>query len=284
MLCIKCVFPQLIMACFLLRLVSIAHLHQCLDMGIAEEHAITFAGALSLTGYHPIVSMYSSFLQRAYDEILHDCARIKSDMTLLVDHVGMNGRTGETHAGIYDEAFIRSIPNVTLAMPSTLAEMKALFEQSLEPGHGVYAIRLTEENAEPGEPIEKLEYGKWIELRKAKKSALLGVGLKGRLLMERVKESNQDCGLINPIFLNPILPENIDLIKDCERIFLYDPYGTEAGFASSLALALAKAGFRGKLETAVIPDVFVPMGTRQEQAEQYGLDLETAFKRVSEFL
>ena len=114
---------------------------RCFDMGISEEHAGVFTGAITLQGIHPILCMYSTFLQRAYDEIFHDCARIHADMTLLVDRVGLIGKNGETHMGIYDVAFLRSIPNVIITMPSTLSEARVLMDLSMEKGHGVFAIR-----------------------------------------------------------------------------------------------------------------------------------------------
>ena len=102
------------------------------DFGIAEEHALTFSGALAVNGTHPIVCIYSTFLQRAYDEVLHDCARLNADMTLLLDRACLCGGLGETHQGIYDEAYLSSIPGVTLAMPSDKAIAQALFDQSFD--------------------------------------------------------------------------------------------------------------------------------------------------------
>ena len=106
------------------------------DVGINEEHALTMAGALSLNGFHPIVSVYSTFLQRAYDQLSHDCARMNTDLTLLIDRSGFVGADGSTHMGLYDEAFLKSIPNITLTMPSSFAEARYLYQVSLEAGHG----------------------------------------------------------------------------------------------------------------------------------------------------
>ena len=106
--------------------------NRCIDVGIAEEHAVTMAGALALNGLHPIVVIYSTFLQRAYDEISHDCARLNVNMTILVDRAGLVGSNGETHQGIYDEAFLKSIPGVVVTMPSDQSEAKALYHQSLD--------------------------------------------------------------------------------------------------------------------------------------------------------
>ena len=105
---------------------------RCIDVGIAEEHALTLAGAMALNGIHPIVAIYSTFLQRAYDELSHDCSRFNVDMTILIDRAGLVGSNGETHQGIYDEAYLKSIPNIVVTMPASQAEAKALYYQSFE--------------------------------------------------------------------------------------------------------------------------------------------------------
>jgi 1-deoxy-D-xylulose-5-phosphate synthase len=113
---------------------------RCIDVGIAEEHALTLAGAMSLQGIHPIVAIYSTFLQRAYDELSHDCARMNANMTVLIDRAGLVGSNGETHQGIYDEAYLKSIPHIVITMPATQSEAKALYYQSFD-NHGIVCIR-----------------------------------------------------------------------------------------------------------------------------------------------
>jgi len=105
--------------------------NRVIDVGINEEHAATLASSLSLSGMHPIISVYSTFLQRAYDEVSHDIARQKANATFLVDRAGLVGADGETHQGIYDEAYLASIPGTVVAMPSTIDEAYALYDESL---------------------------------------------------------------------------------------------------------------------------------------------------------
>ena len=165
-----------------------------LDVGIAEEHAATLSGALSRGGFHPIISIYSTFMQRAYDEISHDMSRTKANVTLLVDRAGLVGRDGETHQGIYDAAFLSSIPGVVISMPSTRAEAEFLYEESFN-NHGVFAIRYPRATCLAQGDNKSLSFGKWIKLRESsdKKVAVIGVGHLIRELNELIGKQNLDC-------------------------------------------------------------------------------------------
>lgn len=257
---------------------------RCFDVGINEEHALTLSGALSINGFHPIVSVYSTFLQRAYDEISHDCARMGTDLTLLIDRAGFVGADGSTHMGIYDEAFLKSIPNITLAMPSSRAEGKALYLTSLEKGHGVFAIRYphTLSNLLAPTPSLNLPYGKWRELlpAKGKKVAVLGVGPLGLELYEKLLENGYEGAFINPLYLFPMDLVGVESLLSCQTVYVYDPYGTKDGFAESLAAALAEKGFKGQLVLKAIPNVFVHHDTIDNQLALYHLTVEDALSEI----
>jgi 1-deoxy-D-xylulose-5-phosphate synthase len=184
-----------------------AYPERSFDVGINEEHALTLSGALALNGFHPIVSIYSTFLQRAYDQLLHDCARMNVDMTLLIDRAGFVGADGSTHMGLYDEAFLKSIPNVSLAMPSSFAEARYLYAFSLEKGHGVCAIRYphTLMNLLAPTPELHLKKGKWRLLAPDKGGdiAVLGIGPLGLELYEKLEEAGFEGSFINPLIPFP---------------------------------------------------------------------------------
>ena len=105
--------------------------NRVIDVGISEEHAFTFAGGLAVSGFHPVISIYSTFLQRSYDELSHDIARMNLNATILIDRAGLVGNDGDTHQGIYDEAFLYTIPNVTIAMASRSNEALSLMKERL---------------------------------------------------------------------------------------------------------------------------------------------------------
>lgn len=245
------------------------------DMGISEEHATTFAGSLSLQGYHPILSIYSTFLQRSYDELSHDCARIKSDMTLLIDKAGLSGENGETHMGIYDEAFLKSIPNLIISMPSDVSEEKALFKLSQEKGHGVFAIRIpnsfTEFNEKDLEKEEQIPMFKWKFVQKGDDpdEAIIAVGPNGKKLFSILKERKYAGMLINPLFLNPLDHETLDSILSCKRIIIYDAYGTEKGFTESVKDYLLTKSYQGEVKAFSLKNEFIGHDTIKNQEEKY---------------
>ena len=247
---------------------------RCFDFGIAEEHALTFAGALSLEGDHPIVCIYSTFLQRAYDELFHDCARMNTNMTLLIDRACLDGKLGDTHQGIYDEAYLSSIPGVTLAMASDKACAQALYEESFR-NHGVFAIRypreLVDERHEP--PAIELPYLRfhYEGNSTSSKLAVIAVGPREKELLALIKKNYLDVEVIDPVYLCPFQKDNVLPLLRYQNIIVYNAYGTENGFARTLAAALMEVGYRGKLTIRAIPNQFVGQATYESQLRQFGL-------------
>ncbi len=257
---------------------------RCFDFGISEEHAAVFAGSIALTGVHPILCMYSTFLQRAYDEISHDCARISADMTILVDRVGLIGKTGDTHMGIYDVAFLNSIPNVTICMPSGLSEAKALFKMSLEKGHGVMAIRYCgafETNAISQE-IEEIRSPEWkIAYRgKNKDLAIIAVGPHGKELFAKLKENSFDGLLVNALFQNPLDETVLSEALTYKNILIYDAYGTENGFVYSVKNYLFNNKYNGQTYSFSLPNEFIEHDTLENQEIKFGVSV----KQILEFI
>lgn len=245
---------------------------RCLDVGIAEEHALTLAGSLSLNGFHPIITIYSTFLQRAYDELSHDCARMNLNMTILIDRAGLVGKNGDTHQGLYDEAYLASIPNVILSQPSNKEIAKALYKLSLDK-HGIFCIRYPREfvTLDITKDI-KLGVGDYININnKQSENVVIGVGSKGRELFGLLEKEDVDASLIDPIFLNPISPSLVEFLLNKKKVFVYDPYGTENGFSSSLALSLLKYGFSGEYIVKSVPNRFVQSDSYDNQLSAFSL-------------
>jgi len=254
------------------------------DVGINEEHALTMAGALSLNGFHPIVSVYSTFLQRAYDQLSHDCARMNTDLTLLIDRSGFVGADGSTHMGLYDEAFLKSIPNITLTMPSSFAEARYLYQVSLEAGHGVFAIRYphTLSNLLAPTPELKLPYGKWrtLTMADAGEPVVLGVGPLGLDLYEKLEEKHFHGGFINPLFLFPLDVESSKRLLSSSAVYIYDPYATAQGFGEALAALLAQEHYQGQVIIKAAPNVFVHHDNVDAQLAKYHLTVQDALDEI----
>ena len=243
-----------------------------LDVGIAEEHAATLSGALSRGGFHPIISIYSTFMQRSYDEISHDMSRTKANVTILVDRAGLVGRDGETHQGIYDAAFLSTIPGVVITMPSTRKEAEYLYDESFN-NHGVFAIRYPRATCLEEGKEEHLSFGKWVKLResKSKKVAVIGVGHLVRELDKLVEEKNIDCTIYNSIFINPLDEDALKTLLSFDKIVIYDAYSTQGGLVSLVTLKLSQLKFKGLISAHCVPNVFVKQATISEQLESFGL-------------
>ncbi len=259
---------------------------RCFDFGISEEHAAIFAGAITLSGIHPILCMYSTFLQRAYDEISHDCARINADMTILIDRVGLIGTTGDTHMGIYDVAFLNSIPNIIISMPSTLSEAKALMDMSLEKGHGVFAIRHVGAflDVKDIDKTEKIEFLKWktIFKGKSKKQAIIAVGPHGKELFDKLlNESDFDGLLVNAIFQNPLDETLLPEICTYENVVIYDAYGTVNGFTNSVKNYLFDEKYSGNTFAFALPNAFIEHDSLENQEKHFGVSVNQIFDFIS---
>lgn len=245
-----------------------------IDVGIAEEHACTLASSISLSGYHPIISIYSTFLQRAYDEVSHDLARMNCNATFLVERAGLIGADGETHQGIYDEAYLASIPNVVVTIASTVDESKALFDESFN-NHGPFFIRLPRTLTKKVDSVNKinLEFGKWLKLSEdnSHKLAIIGCGPLLRELEKLLKEEHISATLINALYLNPIDKKMLDEVLDYEQIVVYDPYSTRRGLVNLVMEHLLEKQFKGVTKAYFVPNEFVKQGTINEQLEKYHL-------------
>ena len=256
-----------------LQNVFAAYPKRCFDVGIAEEHAATTSGALSLNGFHPIISIYSTFMQRAYDEIAHDMARVGANATLLVDRAGLVGKDGETHQGIYDEAFLSTIPNVVITMPSNAEEASALLSESMN-NHGVFAIRFPRSSIEQTtNNIPDIPFGSWPCLRSScsNKLAIVGVGPLFRDLEKMISEQDVDCALFNALYINPLDENAIQQLLKFKNIAIYDAYSTQGGLVSSLTVKLSSLGYQGSISAFCIPNVFVKQASINEQLAQFGL-------------
>lgn len=243
------------------------------DVGISEEHAVTMASSLSIEGIHPIISIYSTFMQRSYDEISHDLARMKLNATFVVDRSGLVGNDGETHQGIYDEGYLASIPNVVVSMPSNISEAQALYLESLK-NHGPFFIRVPRTYIEKSKPQPiKLKFGKWIELSndKSHKLAIIGVGPLLRELESELTKNNIKATLINAIYVNPIDKNALSKLLNYKKIVIYDPYSTSRGLVELVMAELLALKFKGSVSAYFVKNEFIKQATIDEQLKSYHL-------------
>ncbi len=248
------------------------------DVGIAEEHALTMSGGLSISGKHPIVSIYSTFLQRAFDELSHDIARMNLSTTILIDRSGLVGEDGNTHQGIYDESFLLATPNTVVAMASRESEAYALFKESFN-NHGVFCIRFPRSKLVPNNEREELSFGKWKKELSGKDIAIISVGPLTLDLKKLLEENKKNVSLYNALYLKPLDNELIsnEIIKN-NKIIIYDAYSIENGFAQYLTAKLVSLGYKGEIIVKAIPDVYVDHASINEQLDKFALQPEEILK------
>lgn len=245
-----------------------------IDVGIAEEHALTMAGGLAASGFYPVVSIYSTFLQRAYDELFHDIARMNLNATVLVDRAGLVGADGDTHQGIYDEAFLYTIPNVSIAMASRVGEALSLMKESFNK-HGVFVIRYPRECIkDTEEKVTNIPFGGWLEELKGSDVAIVATGPVVVDLKEELCKLNKKVSLYNAIYLRPIDEEKIKNLLSFKKIIIYNPYATAEGFANALTRRLAELNYHGQIITKVVPTLTVEQASIEEQRAKFGLSIK----------
>ncbi len=254
--------------------------NRTIDVGIAEEHALTMASGLSVGGMHPIICIYSTFLQRAYDQLSHDLSRLKCNCTLLIDRSGLVGKDGETHQGIFDEAFLFTIPHINIAMASSIEQALFLFNESINGGHGVFAIRFPKDNIRDFniDGVE-LKYGKWLKLKESKNkdTVIVSFGPVINTIYKKMEEKHIDASLFNAIYQRPMDKAAIKELLKYKRVIIYNPYATKFGFVDTLIEKLVSLKYKGVIEFKCLPNEFIKQGTIQEQLDEYHVSVDDLF-------
>ena len=259
------------------------------DVGIAEQHALTLAAGMAVAGKKPIVAIYSSFLQRAYDQLIHDIALQNLNVLLAIDRAGIVGPDGATHAGSFDLSFMRSIPNLVIMAPADKNECYAMLEAGFN-YIGPVAVRYPRggdegefderKNACPAREI--IEIGQAKIVRDGKNVAILAFGT----LLEKCKgvAENLDATLVNMRFVKPLDTKLLQGLAETHKIFITVEDNVVAGGAGS---AVSEFVLNNKLGVSVknlgLPDEFLPHGTREEILSDAGLSAMGIEKAVREF-
>lgn len=255
------------------------------DVGIAEQHAVTFAAGLAQSGLKPVVAIYSSFLQRAYDQILHDVALQNLHVVFAVDRAGIVGEDGETHQGLYDLSFLSHIPNMTILAPCDYNELRIMMDYALSEQKRPIAIRYPR-----GREEEKLSesgsiaYGKGIKVREGKDATLIAVGdMLGTALKaaENLEKSGITLDVINPRFIKPLDSKLIlgSVIKT-KRVITLEDNTVIGGFGSSVLQLLGSSNINIPVKILGYPDKPITHGYKNELMLKYNLDAESVAGEV----
>ena len=257
------------------------------DVGIAEQHAVSFAGALARGGLKPIVAVYSSFLQRAHDSVMHDVALQRQGIVIGIDRAGLVGADGATHQGIFDLAFLGSVPGIVLASPVDEYEMEKMMELGLN-HPSVFAIRYPRANIPKmfdAFPKKSFEVGEGEVLFEGDDVSLLALGsmveiaCKTRALLEKEGVSAR---IVNMRFARPLdEPLILDSLKRTKVLFTLEEHVGTGGFGSRVLEFLEEKSLRNvPLKRFALPDEFIEHGSRDAQLEEFGLSPERIASEV----
>ncbi|UCG86163.1 MAG: 1-deoxy-D-xylulose-5-phosphate synthase [Gemmatimonadota bacterium] len=258
------------------------------DVGIAEGHATTFAAGLATQGMRPVVAIYSTFLQRAYDSLIHDVAIQKLPVIFCLDRAGMVGADGQTHIGLYDIPYMLTVPNMTVTQPRDGAELIGLLRCALERTEGPFSLRYPRDvapgPAPPAAEVAPLPYGKWEVIREGGECAILAVGVMCEPALEAA-ELLADEGLsptvVNCRFIKPLDHELLDDLVARHRLMVTVEDGCAVnGFGACVAAAVESKAPEVRLGIMGAPDRTFEHATRSEQLADVGLTGEGIAARL----
>ena len=258
------------------------------DTGIAEEHATTFAASLALSGYKPFISLYSSFLQRAYDQINHDIARMNCPVVIGIDRAGLVGEDGATHHGVFDVALLRAVPNLVIAMPKDATEAQHLLYSAFK-SEKAYAIRYPRASAqfEEVETFKEIPCGTWEifgDLKTAKGIILANGPIVDRLV-EKIESNKLKIVVVNARFIKPLDSEVLNsLEKTGLPILTYEGDVLAAGFGSSILEYFESIQKTVRIKRIGLADHFVTHGSIRELRLQEGIDTNHVLEEMTHFM
>jgi len=258
-----------------------------IDTGIAEEHALVLANGMSLEGIIPFVSIYSTFLQRGYDQIIHDIARMNTHVIIGIDRAGIVGEDGETHQGIYDLTFLLPIPNLVISTPKDSIEAGNLLYTAML-SKKPFAIRYSKERLEyQKEKYKIIPIGSWEEVKEGKDAVLISYGsLLNKAYKIKEKLSNKiDLSIVNARYQKPIdetMYKNI--LKKYKYIFIYEETTSINSLGSYLVNYAIDNNYQGNIKVFATKDEFVKQGAREEVLKYLELDEDSIVNKIKKIM
>ena len=259
---------------------------RAIDTGIAEGHAVTFAGGLATQGKKPYVAIYSTFLQRGYSQLIHDISLQNLPVRFIVDRAGIVGEDGKTHNGLYDLSMFLTIPNYTVLSPATSKELIEMLEFSKDYQKGPLVIRIPREIGYDIDNQENFKFGKWSEIRKGKENLFIVTGnmVKEILSIESLLQSKGiDGTIVNASTLKPLDEEYLlENVKKYKNIFVLEEAYERNSFGSSIMDFYNEKDINVLIKKIALNKGAIPHGKRGELLEEFGLRGENLIKRIEE--
>jgi 1-deoxy-D-xylulose-5-phosphate synthase len=264
---------------------------RCFDVGIAEQHAVTFAAGLATQGFRPVAAIYSTFLQRAYDQVIHDVCLMDLPVTFAIDRAGIVGADGPTHNGLYDLAYLRAVPNMIVMSPKDENELQHMLYTSLETPHPC-AVRYPRANGvgvELDEQFRLLEIGKGELLEDGEDCAIIAIGsmvYPSLKAAEKLAAEGISATVVNARFIKPLDEELIScLAQEKPSLITVEEAALMGGFGSAVMELLETLHVQGsKLLRIGIPDRLVPHGSPSLLHAKYGIDADGIYEKIKAFI
>jgi 1-deoxy-D-xylulose-5-phosphate synthase len=258
------------------------------DVGIAEGHAATFSGGMAKEGMQPFCNIYSSFLQRAYDSVIHDIAILRLPVVLCLDRAGLVGEDGPTHHGVFDLAYLRPIPNLTISSPMDEHELRRLMYTAQLPDKGPFVIRYPRGRGQLREwicPFEEVPVGKGRKLKDGKDMAVVSIGPIGNAASKAIKRAEAEKGIsiahYDLRFLKPLDEDMLTEIgKTYSRIITVEDGVIKGGMGSAVLEFMADHGYTPQITRIGVPDKFIEHGTIPELHHLCGMDEDGILKVI----
>ena len=265
------VTPAMLMGCSMNKLKE-AMPDRTFDVGIAEGHAVTFSGGMAKEGLQPFCNIYSTFMQRAYDHVIHDVAILRLPVVLCLDRAGFVGEDGPTHHGVFDLAYFRPIPNLTIASPMNEHELRRLMYTAQLPDKGPFVIRYPRGRGVLNDwrcPLEEIPIGKGRKLKEGKDLAVITIGPIGNLAARAIERAEQEKGLsiahYDLRFLKPLDEELLHEVgRRFTRIVTIEDGVRIGGMGSAVLEFMADHGYTPQVKRIGVPDTFIEHGSVQE--------------------
>lgn len=251
------------------------------DVGIAEQHAVTFSAGMATRGLIPFCNIYSTFMQRAYDQVIHDVALQNLQVVFCLDRGGLVGEDGATHHGVFDLAYLRTVPNLSICSPMNENELRNMMYTAQLPGMGPFAIRYPRGrgmSADWKKPFEALPVGKGRMIREGRDIAIITIGHTGNYAMDAcslLSEQGIEAGLYDIRFLKPLDEELLtQVFKKYKKIITVEDGAIIGGLGSAVIEFANDHGFGAEIVRLGVPDRFIEQGTIEELQRECGFDTE----------
>lgn len=260
------------------------------DVGIAEGHAVTFSAGLAKGGSLPFCNIYSSFMQRGYDNLIHDVALQRLDFVLCLDRAGIVGEDGPTHHGAFDLAYLRPIPNITISSPYDEHELRRLMFTAVQPGNGVFVIRYPRGKGSIIDwrcPLETVEVGTGRRMKQGKDVAFLTIGPIGKKMEQVIAEAEKQGVSVAHYDMRFLKPIDENILREVGQNFKYvvtlEDGTVKGGLGSAVLEFMAENGYAPHVEVMGIPDEFVEHGTPEELYRICRMDAESVLQTILKY-